>query len=151
MQRYLLVISQREKKEIMKQMILCLLVITVVLNACSKPESNGPQLKTQMQIVKVETPKAVVKGTEIVSNVTCEAPNLCYTFSHFDVKNNGNRNYEIRAIADYPNRPPGEVFCAQMIYRIDTTLRIPAPDKGTYMLRFYNKHNLFETDTVVVN
>ena len=134
----------------MKQLILALMAAVFILLSCEKPEIASSDL-VDLRIVNTQTPPSVVKGNDITSTVTCEAPNLCYVFSRFDVTDAGNKQYDIHAKANYPNPLSGGIVCAQAIYRVDTILRIPATQPGTYVLRFYNEHSLFKRDTVVVN
>ena len=134
----------------MKQLIPPLVAAAFILLSCEIPEIASSKL-VDLQIVNTRTPSSVVKGNDITSIVTCEAPDLCYVFSRFDVTGVGNKQYNIHAKANYPNPLSGGIVCAQAIYRIDTTLRIPTAEPGTYVLRFYNGHSLYKRDTVVVS
>ena len=131
----------------MKRAIAFLFVAMLLFQACTKSDSTIAADFRELNVVETVTPRSTAKSGEIVSVVTCQGPNLCFRFSHFAVAEAANKTFDVRAKATFPGEP---VACAQAIYRVDTTLRIPVSDAGTYYLRFYNGTQLFKTDTVTV-
>jgi hypothetical protein len=117
--------------------------------ACTKPCLPKNEEKKDLMIVGVTTPATVEKGNQIVSQVRCEGQDLCYSFSNFEIKESGVRQFEIRAKANYPAHK--NVVCGMAIYVADTVVKIDADGKGQYILQFYNANQLFKSDTVVVN
>ncbi|MBE7172794.1 MAG: hypothetical protein INR73_19620 [Williamsia sp.] len=99
---------------------------------------------------KTNTPVSQTQKEGITSQVKAYGPNLCYRFSNLDIQEIGTREFEIRAKATNAGSKNG-VACALALYYIDTTIKINATTTGKYLLRFYNKQQLFKTDTVQVN
>lgn len=132
----------------MRQIII---VITFIgsLISCTKPDKKPDKILVDLQITHTESPISLLKGQDIISKIKCQAPDLCYMFSHIDSKEVSTRQFEIRAKATYPNDP--NVFCAQALYTVDTTVKIHPTSKGQYLLRFYKENQLLQTDTVQVN
>ena len=119
----------------------------LVLAACEKTETAKPgPVLTDLPFTKTTTPPNQTQQEGIVSQVKAYCPNSCCKFSKIDVKETATREFDIRLKATVT----GEV-CLQVIYNVDTTVKVNAATKGKYLLRFYTQQQLFKTDTVQVN
>lgn len=132
----------------MSKILLTLGIFTIALLACLKPGSNRGTSVVDMIFTQTSTPTMVNTGQDIVSAVKCYGSDLCYKFLRFEVFETTPKIFEIRAKATYPN---GKVFCAQALYEVDSVIRIKTNSPGQYQLRFYNRQELFKTDTVQAN
>jgi hypothetical protein len=126
-------------------------IIFIALSSCSKTTYEPDTVIVDLSIVSTNTPSTQVQGQHIVSNIKCSAPDLCYRFLNFEIKETANKIFEISAKGTYPNAKKGDVICAQAIYYKDTTVSILTPVKGQYILKFYNNKAIFKSDTVQVN
>ncbi|WP_462253295.1 hypothetical protein [Ferruginibacter sp.] len=126
-------------------------IFFIVLSSCKKTTYEPDTVIVDISIISTNTPSNQVQGQHIVSNVKCAAPDLCYRFLNFEIKETANRTFEINANGTYTNAKKGDVICAQAVYYKDTTVSIFTPVKGQYILKFYNNKALFKSDTVQVN
>jgi hypothetical protein len=115
---------------------------------CSKKDENGNLCKVDLTIISAQAPASVTRGSNIIALVKCFGADLCYSFSHSEVKKTDERIYEIRTKGNYPCSP---AICALAIYYAEPTVSIAATLSGQYILRYYNGNTLFKADTVTVN
>ena len=134
----------------MKSAGIFILLVLVGLN-CNKPHSPSPTIVVDLTIISTQRLDLAIQGQDIYEAVKCAGTDLCYQFSHFEVKKRNEKEFDIRAKATYPNSDAGYVVCPLAIYYKDTTVGIPVSSKGLYILRFYNKAELFKADSVLVN
>lgn len=123
------------------------LLLIFVFTGCVTPVGDGRRI-VDLTINRTNTPKTSSITQGITSEVRVNGADLCYKFEYFEVKNPSGLVYEISAKGSYPEDNPA---CAQAIYVKDTTLKIPTAVAGNYVLKFYNGHTLFKSDTVIVN
>ena len=106
-----------------------------------------PQGDLQFQSVTIIA-EGEAKG-DIRATASVVGPNLCYKFTHFQVSNTTQNQFDIYAKGVEPSP---EQICAQALYSLDTTVSIPRPAPGTYALKFWNPGSkLFKSETVVVD
>lgn len=118
-----------------------------MLFACLK--SNTPGLNiVDLGFSKANTIQTTTTAQGINSDVTCVGADLCYAFSHFEIRESAAKVYDIYAKGTHPGK---EAICAQAIYTKDTIVRISTPLPGQYILKFYNPGGLFKADSVQVN
>lgn len=131
--------------------------LLLVAVGCTKParetDTTDRQQRSEgtlgnLTISAVSAPAAASLEGNIVANVRCTGPNLCYRFIAFEVKETAAREYDIRAKG---NVPGPDAVCAQAVYVTDTTVHVKPTTAGLYTLRFYNGTALFKTETVQVN
>ncbi len=128
----------------MKNILLAIFAFAVF--SCTK-EDVEPQGDLQFQSVAMVT-EGEAKG-DIKATTTVVAPNLCYKFTHFQVSNTRQNQFDIYAKGIVPSP---EQICAQALYSIDTTVSIPRPAPGTYVVNFWNPGNqLFKSETLIVD
>ena len=127
-----------------------LVIVLIFLNGCTK--ANEPDtVFVDLTFISTNTPSIGIQGQDIISNVRCFGPDLCYKFSKFEITETTIGHFDIKAKSTYPNSKKGDVVCLQAIYNIDTSIKINAVTKGQYILRFLNFNGLFKSDTVRVN
>lgn len=141
---------QKNKIDIMMGKLLRSVYFLLFLAACEKTNTTPDPVLADLIFVKTTTGIIQPQQGTIVSQAKAYGPDLCYKFSKFDIKETAAREFEIRAKATNAGDKPGTA-CAQAIYYVDTTCKINAAVKGKYLLHFYNKDQLFKTDTVQVN
>ena len=134
----------QSKNVLMKKLIFILCVL--LFSGCKKDNTTGTNL-VDLTIISTNTPKSLVQGQDIISNVRCSGSNLCYSFSNFEISETSPKIFNIRAMGTYPR---GEPVCLLAIYYKDTAVTIKAPGIGRYILRFYNNSLLWKSDTVEV-
>jgi len=134
----------------MRQIVLTFLTMTFMI-ACSKSTVDPDTFLVDLTFLSTNTSNNVIQGQDIVSNVRCLGPDLCYKFSKFEITETAVKQFEIRAKSTYPNPKNGDIVCLQAIYYKDTTVKINASTKGKYILKFLNNNQLFKADTVQVN
>ncbi len=132
----------------MKKILFAALALTVF--SCEKQNS---ELENEFESdLTFQSVSAVTEGNangKIEAAATLVGPNLCYTFTHFEVSNTRQNQFDIYAKGNVPVQ--GQI-CAQAIYRKDTTVSITRPAPGTYVLNFWNPDDkLFKSETVTVN
>ncbi len=132
----------------MKKILFAILALTVL--SCEKQNS---ELKNEFESdLSFQSVTAVTEGDangKIEAAATLVGPNLCYTFTHFEVSTTRPNQFDIYAKGNVPTQSQ---ICAQAIYQKDTTLSIAKPARGTYVLNFWNPGNkLFKSETVIVN
>ena len=130
----------------MRLIIISSVLYMLNIFGCTK-QPVGSLVVTDINITQTNSPLQVLQGQDIVSQITCIAPNPCYTFYTFEVSELQANSFKIKAKANYDT----EAICIQVLHRIDTTLRIKTTVKGQYVLNFYNSGNLFKTEIVMVN
>ena len=118
-----------------------------ILLGCNKEEDNRDLNEVSLTFTRIQTPGAVSFPQNIVSTVRVSGSDLCYRFTHFNIKHPKANVYEVYAKGAYPAKP---TMCPQAIYNKDTTVQIQPAAPGQYILRFYNQ-GLYKTDTVQVN
>jgi hypothetical protein len=132
----------------MKKTLFALLALSIFSCAKENPDTDD-HLQSDLSFQSVTM---ITEGTingELKAAATVVGPDLCYTFTHFEVSNKEQNKLDIYAKGTVPQ--PGQV-CAQAIYRKDTTVIISKPAPGTYTLNFWNPNNqVFKTVTVTVN
>lgn len=117
-----------------------------VFLGCNKEEGNKELNEVRLSFTRIQTPGAVPFPQNIISAVGVSGSDLCYRFTHFEIKHPIANVYEIHAKGTYPARP---TICLQAIYNKDTIVKIQPTAPGQYILRFYNQA-LYKTDTVQV-
>ncbi len=128
-----------------------LLIVLAAFTGCSK-ENREPDFNlVDLSVVSTNLPAQVPKDQEIAINGTWSGSDLCYHFSHFEIKEAAPRTFDIRAKATYPNGKKRDVICLQAVYYFDTTIKINPSTTGQYLLRYYNGTQVTKTDTVQVN
>lgn len=125
----------------MRHLFFLLLIFTVAAG-CKKNSNEPDTVVVDLTIISTTTPTTATQGQNIISNVRCSGPDLCYKFLRMDVKESGTRQFEIKAKATYPNSKKGDIVCAQAIYYVDSSITINATTKGQYILKFYNSNTL---------
>jgi hypothetical protein len=129
----------------MKHILFTLLVVIVF--GCNKNHDDSELREVSLAFTRIQTPAVVAFPQKIISAVKVSGHDLCYRFTHFEIKHPMANVYEIYAKGTYPARP---TVCLQAIYTKDTTVQIQPTAPGQYILRFYNQE-LYKTDTVQVN
>jgi hypothetical protein len=129
----------------MKLLILSGLALISLSFTCTREAEN---CKSELTIGSTVTPSTSAISSGITSEIHCYGPDLCYSLSHVDIKGKGNKVYDIRVIANVPCKPS---ICAQAIYQAKPSIHINTPEAGIYILNFYNRSQLFKSDTVMVN
>jgi len=130
--------------------IIIVVVFLIFLVGCKK-ETVATSTLANLVFTSVNTPVIANQGKDITSKVKFYAPDLCYHFSGFQIKEVAPLQFEISARATYPNSLAGDIVCLQVVTYFDTTVNIPTTVKGKYILRYYNSNLLFKADTVAVN
>ncbi len=125
-----------------------ILLFLGIIVSCDKPKAEAETTEVDLTIISANTVATATQGQDIVSAIKCIGSDLCYQFSHFEINQTKEREFDIRTKGTYPIMP---IACPLAIYYKDTTLRIPAETKGMYILRYYNQTVLFESDTIPVN
>ena len=128
--------------------ILLIFIAIVLCISCSKTDVDDTF--ANLVITKAEAPDTTTLEQGITINVQGYGPDLCYKFSHFDVRNDAPFQYNISARATITK---GEVACLQAINKFDKSLTVKPNIKGQYVLRFHHvaSGTAFITDTVQVN
>lgn len=140
MQRFFKKACQPDMKKIL------FALIAVIAFACTKENNDAPQGDLMFHSVALVT-EGVASG-EIKATATVGGPNLCYSFTHFQVTNAKQNQFDIYAKGTVPG--PNQM-CAQALYKKDTTVTVAKPAPGTYIINFWNpKNQLFKSDTVTV-
>jgi hypothetical protein len=134
----------------MRQIILSFLILAIFVT-CKKHNNEPDTILVDLTIISTVTPITATLGQDIVSAIKCSAPDLCYKFAKFEVKEMATRQFEIKAKATYPDSKKGDIVCLEAIYYADTLLKINATTKGQYVLNFFNGNLFFKSDTVQVN
>lgn len=125
----------------------CLFLLISCTKEATDPETDKDTVN--LTITATTTPATANAEGNIVSRVRCSGPNLCYRFKEFEVKETGDKQYDIRAKGTFPTDK--NTICAQAVYVVDTTVSIKPAATGRYTLRFYNGTTIFKTDIVQVN
>lgn len=128
------------------------LLVTIMLPAflflsCT-PEQENNSCQSDLYITETTTAYSGTRAAGINSTIHCYGPNLCYSFSHVEIKEKQNKEFDIRVKANVPCKP---AICAQAIYQASPSINIKTPEAGIYILHFYNRDLLFKSDTVIVN
>jgi len=140
---------QRFDEHTCQPVMKALIFATCILLICSCVKPADPTLNVvDLGFSKTNTVSITTVAQGINSDVTCVGADLCYTFSHFEIRQSAAMVYDIYAKGTHPGK---EAICAQAIYTKDTTVRISTSLPGQYLFRFYNRIELFDTDTVQVN
>ena len=144
MQRFLKLFCQPGMKKIL------FALFALATFACTKQEPESDiQLKSNLMFQAVSMVSEGAHEDSIQAAATVIGPDLCYKFTHFQISNSKENQFDIYAKGTVPG--PGQV-CAQAIYRKDTTISIAKPAPGTYVLNFWNPDNqLFKSETVTIN
>ena len=128
----------------MAKYIIMLFVMTAAFR-CERGDDGG---MGNLSFVNTQTPKTTTTANGITSAVSVGGPNLCYQLMYFQVTTRDQRVYDVYAKGKIPG--PNDI-CAQALYRKDSTLHIPTPAPGQYVLTFQNPGGVFKRDTVQVN
>ena len=123
-----------------------ILLVTLIFLGCKK---TAEPHEVDLSIMQTTTPSTALMGSDIKVKVVCSAPDLCYQFKRFDIKQTSTNRYTIQAKATFPNNK--DLTCRMAIYYADTSLVIKADTKGLYVLNFYNNTVLFKRDSVSIN
>ncbi|MBL7744824.1 MAG: hypothetical protein JNN00_15230 [Chitinophagaceae bacterium] len=134
----------------MKYLFIAALVLSTLSFRCNKDDDDTMTCPdVNLTIVAAQTPSQVAAGSAITVVVRCSGSDLCYNYTHADIKKLLPRIFEIRTMGTYPCKP---VACAQAIYYAEPSISIPASGgSGQYIIRYYNGNTLFRADTVTVN
>jgi hypothetical protein len=132
----------------MKKILFAILALSVI--SCEKQNSElKNDLKSDLVFQSVSIVTEGHANGDITAAATLVGPNLCYKFTHFEVSNTRQNQFDIYAKGDVP--APSQI-CAQALYQKDTTVSIARPAPGTYVLNFWNPGDkLFKSETVTVN
>ena len=132
----------------MKKILFALLAVITISCTKENPEHEG-NLESDLMFNSITIVTEGAVNGEIKAAATVVGPNLCYKFTHFEVGNSKQNQFDIYVKGTVPQ--PGQV-CAQALYQKDTTISITKPAPGTYILNFWNpKNQLFKSETVTVN
>lgn len=123
------------------------IMLSALFSSCT-PEHEMIGCKSDLHITETSTAYTGTRASGINSTIQCYGPNLCYSFSHVEIKEKQNKEFEIRVKANVPCKP---TVCAQALYQANPTINIKTPEAGTYILQFYNRDVWFKSDTVIVN
>lgn len=132
----------------MRYIVIAAIILVMPSFLCSKEKDDNGLCAVNLSIVAAQIPATVSVGSDITAVVRCSGSDLCYSYTHTDVKNIAPRIYEIRTMGTYPCKP---AICAQAIYYAEPSVRINTTQIGQYILRYYNGNTLFRADTVIVN
>ena len=128
----------------MKKILLSLLVLTAF--SCTK--QNG-DFESDLMFHSVTLITEGSDNNEIKAAATIIGPNLCYQFTHLQVRNTRSNHFDIYAKGTGPER---NWICAQALYQKDTTILISKPGEGTYTINFWNPNNqLFKSESIIIN
>jgi hypothetical protein len=132
----------------MKKIFFALLALTTF--SCTKDNSEiENNLKSDLTFQSVTIVTEGNANGEIKAAATVVGPNLCYKFTHFEVSNSRQNQFDIYTRGTVP--ASGQM-CAQALYSKDTTVSITKPAPGIYTLNFWNPDKqLFKSETVTVN
>ena len=130
----------------MKTLSICATILLTTLMACDKPVVEKGE--GDLLYANVQTPKIASVNQGIVSQLRVTGPNLCYSLSYINIFMASTNEIYINARGKVPT---GSDICAQAIYTKDTTVKIAVPNPGKYILKFYTRDHLFQSDTVQVN
>src|SRR5438128_1364340 len=113
---------------------------------CNKSNACGDSKTDFIPIITAASPTTVRQGEPIQSKVTCGFYEYFadVTFLRFDVTQTLQRQYEVRAKARYSDIM--QAYSLPVVSVFDTTLTLPTPVTGQYLLNFYNANKLVETD-----
>ena len=128
-----------------------IMFLLIVFISCNKVSNEPDTISVDLAIISTNTPKTILQGQDILSNVICSGSNLCYAFSNFEINETQPKIFDIKAKGTLPNSKKRDVVCLQAFYYKDTTLKINTSTKGQYILKFYNNNLLSKSDTVQVN
>jgi hypothetical protein len=120
-------------------------LLWILITGCTRENEN---CKSDLTISSVNTPSSGTVSSGITSAIQCHGSNLCYSFSHVEIKEKTGRIFEIRVKANVPCKPS---YCLQAIYNANPSIKINTSTVGTYILNFYNGNALFKSDTVIIN
>lgn len=115
------------------------------LIACKKEHNALSEI--DLIIYQTHTTGTIQLGQPITSSVRYYYGS-CDGIKRLDITNSNNNTIAIKVKG---NKPPAGTACADEVFSKDTTLSIPATSKGQYILKFYNRDELFKADTVQVN
>ena len=139
---------QVHKTCIMKYLVIMAIVLVTPGFLCSKKGEDNTSCPTELTITSTQPPATVAVGSDIVAKAKCYGPDLCYSFSHVEIKTASDRVYEIRTKGTIPCKA---AICAQALYQAEPSFTIKTTLTGQYILRYYNNNTLFKADTVTVN
>ncbi len=138
----------------MKIPVLCAVILAGAAS-CLKTESLPPaeRLYVPITITGVAPIPDAEVGDTVSTNISVQAPNLCYKLEGFDVRSSslGVNQFEVQAIASVPNPQRADTTCPTGIYAKDSTFKFKVSTGGRYILRYYNNQQLFRADTFEVN
>ncbi|TCJ19365.1 hypothetical protein EPD60_02835 [Flaviaesturariibacter flavus] len=115
---------------------------------CRKSEETNFREAANFTITSTQAPATRAQGEPILSRVVSYGPNACYRFEKMEVQATAAREFAIRSRGTVLR---GNVACAEVLVQVDTTVSIPTPTAGQYILRYYNGATPFKADTVQVN
>ena len=133
-------------------MKIIILISFLLIISCKKSDNNPKSKPGYMPIISANTPASITQGQPIVSQVKFGFYERYadVTFLGFEIKENSDRVYDIRAKAFYTNIQYG---ISQPVVMISDTFLVILQNTtaGKYILRFYSSSQLVEADTVLVN
>ncbi len=132
----------------MKYIIVAVTILIITGFSCTKKSAEDKSCAVDLIIISTQAPVNVTAGNDIIARVTCAGPNLCYYFSHVEIKVISERLYEIRTIGRMPCKA---TICLDAIYYAESTISIKTIVSGQYILRYYHHDALLKADTVTVN
>lgn len=121
-------------------------LIFFCLVACKKEHKTSEE--KDLIIHQTNTAAHIPLGQPITSSVAYYY-GPCDGLKGIEITPSSGTTFEIR-IKGY-RQPEGVIACADVIFSKDTTLSIPVTSKGQYILKFYNRNEVFKSDTVQVN
>lgn len=144
MQRFITLVCQPNMKK-----ILFTLLAFATFSCTKENQDKEGNFKSDLMFHSVSLVTEGAVNGEIKARATVVGPNLCYSFTHFEVSNSKQNHFDIYAKGTVP---APEQICAQALYKKDTTVSITKPAPGTYTLNFWNPDNqIFKSETVIVN
>lgn len=103
---------------------------------------------TFLVITATRTPGTATISSGINSEIDSYGANLCYSFSHTEISAKPSNVFELRSKGKVIC---GNPVCAQALFMVKDTVKISISSPGIYLLKFFNEHSLYKTDTVQVN
>jgi hypothetical protein len=128
----------------MKTLLIATIVFLFV--SCEKEKEDTCTANLAFNKVTISNNSNVATGIQFQAEAY--GPNLCYSFSRYDIQKIGDKTYDIYAKASIPC---GQPVCAQALYFTSNPGKIEGVTAGTYTLRFYSDDNLFTSLSVTIN
>lgn len=129
-------------------LVVTALFFTACLKSTNPPEQ--PLLYDYLNYLYVQGPDSAKNTDTITFQVRVTGNKACYKLEGWEGVPSGDRQWDVRPVASYPNPKLGDTLACNGVYFKDTTLRVTPKDLGKQVFRFYNTGGLFRADTVVI-